>query len=74
MKDGAGALILSCAGMSDIKELLERELKVPVIAGVISALKIAEQFANVFALAIEDDKRKVLYGRFSCQAWFNGNA
>ncbi len=44
--DGAGALILSCAGMSDIKEQLERRLKVPVIAGVISALKIAEQFAG----------------------------
>ena len=45
-EDGAGALILSCAGMSDIKELLEQHLKVPVIAGVISALKIAEQFSG----------------------------
>jgi allantoin racemase len=45
-QDGAGALILSCAGMSDLKETLERELKVPVIAGVISALKIAEQFST----------------------------
>lgn len=46
-EDGAGALILSCAGMSDIKERLEQYLKVPVIAGVISALKIAEQFSSV---------------------------
>ncbi len=46
-EDGAGALILSCAGMSDLKGKLERCLKVPVIAGVISALKIAEQFAGV---------------------------
>ena len=47
IEDGAGALILSCAGMSDIKEYLEQQLKVPVIAGVISALKIAEQFSAV---------------------------
>jgi len=46
-EDGAGALILSCAGMSDIKERLEEKLKVPVIAGVISALKIIEQFAGL---------------------------
>ena len=45
-KDGAGALILTCAGMSDIKERLEQYLKVPVIAGVISAIKIAEQFSG----------------------------
>lgn len=45
--DGAGVTILSCAGMSDIKEYLEQQLKVPVIAGVISALKIAEQFSAV---------------------------
>jgi len=45
--DGAGALIMSCAGMSDIKEYLEQQLKVPVIAGVISAVKIAEQFSGI---------------------------
>ena len=43
-EDGAGALILSCAGMSDIKEQLEQYLKVPVIAGVVSSIKIAEEF------------------------------
>ena len=47
IEDGAGALILSCAGMSDIKEYLERELNVPVIAGVISALRIVEQFTGL---------------------------
>ena len=46
IEDGAGALVLSCAGMSDIKEHLEQRLKVPVIAGVISALKIVEQFTG----------------------------
>ena len=43
IEDGASALILSCAGMSDLKERLEQHLKVPVIAGVISAIRIAEQ-------------------------------
>ena len=47
IEDGAGALILNCAGMSDIKELVEQRLKVPVIAGVISAIRIAEQFSGV---------------------------
>ena len=47
VEDGAGAIILSCAGMSDIKEKLEKRLKVPVITGVISAVKIAEQFGNL---------------------------
>jgi len=42
-EDGAGALILICAGMSDLKEYLEEHLKVPVISGVISAVKIIEQ-------------------------------
>jgi len=47
IEDGAGAVILSCAGMSDIKEYLEQYLKIPVIAGVISAIKIIEQFSNI---------------------------
>ena len=42
-KDGAGALILTCAGTSDLKEFLEDGLHVPVIAGAVSAVKIAEQ-------------------------------
>ena len=47
IEDGADALIFSCAGMSDIKEYLEQRLKIPVISGVISAIKIAEQFSGV---------------------------
>jgi len=43
-EDGAGALILVCAGMSDLKERLEDCLKVPIIIGVISAVKTVEQF------------------------------
>ncbi len=42
-EDGAGALILVCAGMCDLIERLEKCLKVPVISGVVSAVKIAEQ-------------------------------
>ena len=47
IEDGAGALILSCAGISDLKQRLEQRLKVPVIVGVISAIKIAEQFSGI---------------------------
>ena len=42
-EDGAGALVLTCAGMSDLKERLEERLKIPVFSGVESAVKIAEQ-------------------------------
>jgi len=42
-EDGASALILVCAGMCDLKEPLEERLKVPVISGLVSAIKIAEQ-------------------------------
>ena len=45
-EDGADALILSCAGMSDLGERLEKFLKTPVIIGVVSALKIAEQLPS----------------------------
>lgn len=46
-EDGAGALILSCAGMSDIAADLQKALKVPVIAGAVAAMKIAEQFTGL---------------------------
>ncbi len=46
-EDGASALIFSCAGMSDIKEHLEQHLKIPVITGVMSVVKIAEQFSSI---------------------------
>lgn len=42
-RDGAGAIILCCAGMSDLKEPLEKQLKVPIFSGVESAIKFAEQ-------------------------------
>lgn len=42
-EDGASALVFDGAGLDDIKEVLEERLKVPVISGVISAVKIVEQ-------------------------------
>jgi len=42
-EDGAGALILLCAGLCDLTERLEESIGVPVISGVISAVKMAEQ-------------------------------
>lgn len=46
-EDGAGALVLSCAGMADLKERLEEALKVPAFSGVECAVKIAEQISNL---------------------------
>jgi Asp/Glu/hydantoin racemase len=43
-EDGAEALMFLCAGMTGTKEILEKRLKVPVVDGVISALKTVEQF------------------------------
>lgn len=46
-EDGADALVLTCAGMGDLKERLEECLKVPVFSGVESAVKIAEQLSTL---------------------------
>jgi allantoin racemase len=45
-EDGAGALILGGAGMSDLGERLGKFVKAPVIIGVVSAVKIAEQLPS----------------------------
>lgn len=42
-QDGADVLVLGCAGMSDLTHLLWKRLGIPVISGVISAVKAAEQ-------------------------------
>ncbi len=42
--DGARALMLLCSGMTGTREILEKRLQVPVVDGVISALKTIEQF------------------------------
>jgi allantoin racemase len=42
LEDGAGAIVLGCAGMADLCVELTRELGVPVIDGVTAAVKLAE--------------------------------
>ncbi|MEZ9629729.1 aspartate/glutamate racemase family protein [Vibrio breoganii] len=41
-EDGAEAIVLGCAGMSDLAAELSRELEAPVIDGVVAAVKLAE--------------------------------
>jgi allantoin racemase len=41
-EDGAGAIVLGCAGMADLARTLSRELDAPVIDGVAVAVKFAE--------------------------------
>ncbi|CAM2880463.1 aspartate/glutamate racemase family protein [Vibrio mytili] len=41
-EDGAEAIVLGCAGMSDLANELSDELNVPVIDGVTAAVKLAE--------------------------------
>ncbi|WOD09167.1 aspartate/glutamate racemase family protein [Marinomonas sp. GJ51-6] len=40
--DGAEAIVLGCAGMSNLVEKLSQELPVPIIDGVTAAVKLAE--------------------------------
>ncbi|GEM79792.1 aspartate/glutamate racemase family protein [Vibrio superstes] len=41
-EDGAEAIVLGCAGMSDLAHELSQQLAVPVIDGVVAAVKLAE--------------------------------
>ncbi|CAH0529225.1 aspartate/glutamate racemase family protein [Vibrio hippocampi] len=41
-QDGAEAIVLGCAGMSDLANELSEQLNVPVIDGVVAAVKLAE--------------------------------
>lgn len=47
IEDGAGAIVPTCAGMSDLKEDLEQRLGIPVIPGAVAAVKMAEQFWGI---------------------------
>lgn len=42
-EDGAEAIVLGCAGVGGVREALEQKLGVPVIDGVVAAVKLAEQ-------------------------------
>lgn len=46
-EDGAEALLLGCAGMTDFANELEEELGVPVIDGVAAAVKLAESLVDL---------------------------
>lgn len=51
--DGADAIVLGCAGMTDLTKALQEEHGVPVIDGVISAVKLAE---NLVSLSLKTSK------------------
>lgn len=46
-EDGAEAIVLGCAGMSDLAQELSSELCVPVIDGVSAAVKLAESLVQL---------------------------
>jgi allantoin racemase len=46
-EDGAGAVLLGCAGMADLAAEIERQLGVPVIDGVAAAVKQAEALVGL---------------------------
>lgn len=52
-EDRAEAIVLGCAGMSNLLEKLNNELPVPVIDGVTSAVKLAE---SLFQLGLKTSK------------------
>jgi allantoin racemase len=45
--DRSGAIVLGCAGMADLCRRLQRELGVPVIDGVATAVKLAEGLVSL---------------------------
>lgn len=57
--DGAEAIVLGCAGMSDLAIQLSEELQVPVIDGVSAAVKLAE---SLYQLGLKTYK-KGQYGK-----------
>ena len=46
-QDGADAIVLGCAGMSDLAASLAREHRLPVIDGVAAAVKLAEALVGL---------------------------
>ncbi|MHC8507831.1 MAG: aspartate/glutamate racemase family protein [Rhodospirillales bacterium] len=45
-QDGADAVVLGCAGMADLMNQFSEEFNMPVIDGVVSAVKLAEGLAG----------------------------
>ncbi|TEW54463.1 aspartate/glutamate racemase family protein [Psychromonas sp. RZ22] len=67
--DSAEAIVLGCAGMSDLAERLSEDLQVPVIDGVSAAVKLAE---SLHQLGLKTSKigqygqplKKAFHGRY----------
>ena len=53
IKDRSGAIVLGCAGMATVCQALQNRLGVPVIDGVVAAVKFAESLAS---LGLQTDK------------------
>ncbi len=47
VQDGAEAIVLGCAGMTDLAENLQTEHGMPVIDGVVSAIKLVESLSAI---------------------------
>jgi allantoin racemase len=47
LEDKSGAIVLGCAGMADLVRYLEAKLGVPVIDGVVAAVKLAEALVSL---------------------------
>ena len=45
--DKSGAIVLGCAGMADLAHSIEQRLRVPVIDGVVAAVKFAEALVSL---------------------------
>ncbi|CAH1652470.1 Hydantoin racemase [Hyphomicrobiales bacterium] len=54
-EDGAEAILLGSGGLTGWTDLLQDETDVPIIDGVLAAVKMAEAFANLCPLGQEDE-------------------
>jgi allantoin racemase len=52
-EDGAGAIVLGCAGMSDLSSQISRDIGVPVVEGVAAATKFVEA---IFGMGLKTSK------------------
>ncbi|MGV8921702.1 MAG: aspartate/glutamate racemase family protein [Pseudomonas sp.] len=46
-EEGAGAIVLGCGGMADLREVLSERIGLPVIEGVSAAVKLAESLVEL---------------------------
>jgi len=67
--DGAEAIVLGCAGMSDLASQLSLELGVPIIDGVSAAIKLAESLHQLGITICKTGQynlpyKKIFHGRY----------